>query len=324
MDVDTPPSPSRGPHQRTWTSGRQHWPCHSPLEYYCRHPERFPAETFYCDDTLMVIADKYPKARYHFLILPRIPIHNIYDLESTDAPLIAAMAQRAEWLIETIRTNQLRSPTRPKTVSTASGNNKNPHPHALPAIIQALPNHVFQFLVGFHTVPSLPQLHLHVISDDLLGPVMKSAGKWNTFTTPFLRPPAMVYEQLVQSLPPSASAGLPSSLLSGLSSLSMDRSNRHGGGPHETEPPHYHHPSGTGATNLTNNGQFGTSSPHKPIPYEQNYEMKLLQLPLRCIHCNRTFVKFPELRSHRMMCYIQAKQHLLTNGDNIALDAMSS
>ncbi|KAG5184213.1 hypothetical protein JKP88DRAFT_181425, partial [Tribonema minus] len=39
--------------------------------------------------------------------------------------------------------------------------------------------------VGYHAVPSLEPLHLHVISQDLDGHSMKTPKHWNTFATPF-------------------------------------------------------------------------------------------------------------------------------------------
>lgn len=41
------------------------------------------------------------------------------------------------------------------------------------------------FKMGFHGKPSMKQLHLHVISDDLNSPAMKHSKHYNTFTTPY-------------------------------------------------------------------------------------------------------------------------------------------
>ena len=41
------------------------------------------------------------------------------------------------------------------------------------------------FSVGFHSAPSMRQLHLHVISRDYDSPSLKNKKHWNSFTTPF-------------------------------------------------------------------------------------------------------------------------------------------
>ncbi|CAB4435588.1 unnamed protein product [Rhizophagus irregularis] len=41
------------------------------------------------------------------------------------------------------------------------------------------------FRMGFHAVPSLRQLHMHVISQDFISPSLKNKKHWNSFTTEF-------------------------------------------------------------------------------------------------------------------------------------------
>lgn len=43
------------------------------------------------------------------------------------------------------------------------------------------------FRFGFHAVPSMAQLHLHVVSQDLRGSGMKHRKHWNSFATDFFR-----------------------------------------------------------------------------------------------------------------------------------------
>lgn len=42
-----------------------------------------------------------------------------------------------------------------------------------------------QFIIGFHAMPSIKQLHLHLISTDFHSPRLKNKKHWNSFTTPF-------------------------------------------------------------------------------------------------------------------------------------------
>ena len=53
-------------------------------------------------------------------------------------------------------------------------------------------------LSGFHSVPSMRQLHLHLISVDFASEYLKSKKHWNSFATPFLLPAANFEAQLAQ------------------------------------------------------------------------------------------------------------------------------
>ncbi|KYN27117.1 Aprataxin [Trachymyrmex cornetzi] len=42
-----------------------------------------------------------------------------------------------------------------------------------------------KILIGYHAMPSMQRLHLHVISTDFNSPCLKTKYHWNSFTTPF-------------------------------------------------------------------------------------------------------------------------------------------
>lgn len=42
--------------------------------------------------------------------------------------------------------------------------------------------------IGYHAVPSMQRLHLHVLSTDFNSPCLKNKYHWNSFTTPFFLP----------------------------------------------------------------------------------------------------------------------------------------
>jgi aprataxin len=52
------------------------------------------------------------------------------------------------------------------------------------------------FKMGFHSVPSMSQLHLHVISTDFCSPALKTKRHYLSFTTPFF----IVFAYLTQDL----------------------------------------------------------------------------------------------------------------------------
>jgi hypothetical protein len=88
----------------------------------------------YQDAEFTIIYDGYPKARYHALMLPRTNANafrrfSVSNLRSEHLPMLNRMRNRARWLTFKLNTN---------------------------------------FRVGFHSIPSLNYLHLHIIVSGLL------------------------------------------------------------------------------------------------------------------------------------------------------------
>lgn len=110
-----------------------------------------PNQVFEEDEETVTIRDGYPKSRYHYLIVPRENIVSIVDLRSTHLRLLRHMHAIALDLISRV---QAREPDR-------------------------------EFRLGYHAVPSLRRLHLHVISQDFDSPRMRKKHQWNTFNTSF-------------------------------------------------------------------------------------------------------------------------------------------
>ena len=50
---------------------------------------------------------------------------------------------------------------------------------------------------GFHSIPSMQRLHLHVISQDFDAVPLKTKKHWNSFTTPFFLSPEHVRAEIV-------------------------------------------------------------------------------------------------------------------------------
>jgi len=105
-----------------------------------------PAKVVHSTAVVVTIKDKFPKARLHYLVLPRQKVENLQCLQRGDLPLLLAMKQEAERL-------------------------------------QA-EHQDYEFQVGFHANPSMSRLHLHVLSTDLDSPCLKHQKHWNNFTKP--------------------------------------------------------------------------------------------------------------------------------------------
>ncbi|GLV45603.1 uncharacterized protein CBL_02623 [Carabus blaptoides fortunei] len=99
------------------------------------------------DDLCVVIKDKYPKAAFHYLVLPKDEISNLKKVNRDHVKLLEHMIELGKTITE-------------KHI-----------------------DHNFKF--GYHAEASMHRLHMHIISDDMNSPCLKNKKHWNTFTTKF-------------------------------------------------------------------------------------------------------------------------------------------
>ncbi|NXK41169.1 APTX protein, partial [Piprites chloris] len=109
-----------------------------------------PKLQVYKDEKTVVIKDKYPKARYHWLILPWEPISSLKSVTRDHLELLEHMHAVGKKMIE-------QCPARER----------------------------LEFRLGYHAIPSMSQLHLHVISQDFDSVALKTKKHWNSFTTDY-------------------------------------------------------------------------------------------------------------------------------------------
>ncbi|XP_001600206.1 aprataxin isoform X1 [Nasonia vitripennis] len=113
------------------------------------------------DDRIAVIKDKYPKARFHYLVLPKKDISTISEVTRDDIELLQHMENIANKFVDIHKD--------------------------------------YEFLVGYHAIPSMHRLHLHVISTDFDSRCLKTKQHWNSFTTPYFLPSKDVRKQLEET-----------------------------------------------------------------------------------------------------------------------------
>uniref|UniRef100_UPI0037E7E65E aprataxin n=1 Tax=Semicossyphus pulcher TaxID=241346 RepID=UPI0037E7E65E len=109
-----------------------------------------PKMQVYKDDKVVVIKDKYPKARYHWLVLPWQSISSLKVLSEEHCDLLKHMQKVADQMVQ-----------------------QCPHASSL------------RFRTGYHAIPSMSHVHLHVISQDFDSPCLKNKKHWNSFTTDY-------------------------------------------------------------------------------------------------------------------------------------------
>ncbi|OQS06052.1 aprataxin-like [Thraustotheca clavata] len=126
------------------------------LLVYLKAPETH-SEVFFHDDQVVAVLDKYPKAQFHAIVIPRQELSiAVGQLTKQHLPLLQHIAS------------------------------------IIPKIIDDRSN----IRVGFHAIPSMRQLHVHVISNDMKSPSLKKKQHWNSFTTSFFKPLSSVIEML--------------------------------------------------------------------------------------------------------------------------------
>ncbi|XP_038257361.1 aprataxin isoform X2 [Dermochelys coriacea] len=109
-----------------------------------------PKMQVYKDERVVIIKDKYPKARYHWLILPWDSISSLKSVTKEHLELLQHMHAVGEKLIQ-----------------------------------QCLDKDSLEFRLGYHAIPSMSHVHLHVISQDFDSPCLKNKKHWNSFTTEY-------------------------------------------------------------------------------------------------------------------------------------------
>ncbi|XP_072373455.1 aprataxin isoform X1 [Scyliorhinus torazame] len=109
-----------------------------------------PKMQVYKDDTVVVIRDKYPKARFHWLVLPWESIANLRAVKRDHLTLLQHMHQVGQKLVR-----------------------------------ECLDSDTLKFRLGYHAIPSMSHVHLHVISQDFDSPCLKNKKHWNSFNTDY-------------------------------------------------------------------------------------------------------------------------------------------
>ena len=103
------------------------------------------------DELTVTIKDAFPKAKHHYLVLPRADISNFKSLDISHLNLLRHMLKCGQELVDRLK---LKQP-------------------------------LLRFRCGYHAVPSMIRLHMHVISQDFDSPCLKTKKHWNSFTSEF-------------------------------------------------------------------------------------------------------------------------------------------
>eukprot|EP00930_Biecheleria_cincta_P003032 TRINITY_DN103972_c0_g1_i1.p1 TRINITY_DN103972_c0_g1~~TRINITY_DN103972_c0_g1_i1.p1 ORF type:complete len:383 (-),score=35.85 TRINITY_DN103972_c0_g1_i1:106-1119(-) len=109
----------------------------------------------HCTDEFVTFHDGYPKAAIHLLVLPRrVRVAGLGQLTAGDLPMLRRLGAYVSWVLQ-----------------AAEGQKGDPG---------------LGWVHGVHAVPSLRQLHVHIMTQDLCSPCMKNAKHFSSFRPPFL------------------------------------------------------------------------------------------------------------------------------------------
>lgn len=127
------------------------------------HPEKHENVVVEISDDVVVLNDLYPKAQKHLLVLARSQgLNGLSDVRKEHLQLLRTMHDVGLRWAE-------------KFLSEDAS---------------------LVFRLGYHSVPSMRQLHLHVISQDFDSKHLKNKKHWNSFTTAFFRDSVDVMEEI--------------------------------------------------------------------------------------------------------------------------------
>lgn len=160
------------------------------------------ANIYYHDDDCVVIYDGYPKARMHLLLLPRrlsslsSPDSQATNIKGSTCGIRSIADLRKDLHYEELRkchatarklvkhlTEEYESLYRRDTTTTTTTTNSDK------CLVR----------MGYHSVPSLDNLHLHIISTDLDSLYLKNKKHYNSFATNFFVDANEVENQLLRN-----------------------------------------------------------------------------------------------------------------------------
>lgn len=122
---------------------------------------------YYEDEQCLIIYDGYPKAKRHLLLIPK-----------------------KEIISDALQPTQLRQ----KHLQAL----RQLHAVATTVAKRLSENGARTVRCGYHAIPSLEPLHVHIISQDLDSPCLKSKSHWNSFTTRFFLECSWVEKRLAK------------------------------------------------------------------------------------------------------------------------------
>eukprot|EP01041_Mallomonas_annulata_P007600 gene7600-15573_t len=211
-------------------------------------PPHLQQAVFYQDDICIVVYDAYPKAKVHLLLMLKYDLQPVAENVRELVPSHLSRLQASHRVARRIASST--------AVHSAGGGHR--------------------VLLGYHAIPSLLPLHLHIISNDMDSVCMKTKSHWNSFTTDFLIPIDFVEQTLTSSL---------------TASLSEER----------LIPPQLQQQQERTDTSCSPSSSSSFCRLGSLMPNVDYYEDRL-KFRLRCHGCGQSLSNMPSLKTHVARC----------------------
>lgn len=169
------------------------------LGAYLADPSSFPpGRVIYHSDSFVAVHDLFPKATVHALLLPRAPSRTLqhpFDAFE-DADFLRACVRETEVLkgfaareLQRLLGGESRAERRRQDVldgkaEVGDGDAEDVDESGLPRGR----DWGKEIVAGVHAVPSMSNLHIHVLSRDMRSPALKHRKHYNSFATGFFVP----------------------------------------------------------------------------------------------------------------------------------------
>ncbi|KAI1206294.1 HIT-like protein [Annulohypoxylon truncatum] len=159
------------------------------LGAYTHDPTSFPASrVIYHTADFVAINDMYPKSTVHTLLLPRSPRSRLHPFDAfEDADFLASVRAETAKLKRLVAKELQRrygrySAQDREREAVLNGDAGEGEGEELPKGR----DWESELLVGVHAHPSMNDLHVHVLSPDMISSCMRHRKHYNSFNTPFL------------------------------------------------------------------------------------------------------------------------------------------
>ncbi|KAI0855443.1 HIT domain-containing protein [Xylaria cubensis] len=159
------------------------------LGAYTADPASFPAgRVIYHNTSFVVINDLYPKSTVHVLLLPRSPRSRLHPFDAfEDAEFLASVqaeTARLKHLVAKELQRQYGRFSKQEKQREAVLNGDVEWDDEAPLPVGR--DWEKELLVGVHAHPSMNDLHVHVLSRDMVSECMRHRKHYQSFNTPFL------------------------------------------------------------------------------------------------------------------------------------------
>jgi aprataxin len=161
------------------------------LGAYTAHKDpasRWPSVVLHADKFSVSIYDKYPKSTVHTLLLPRSPLSRSHPFDAFEDAEFLAAVKTATAELKRRAAAELRRRygcySEQEKLREAVLNGEVEWDPDIP--LPSGRDWEKELLVGVHAKPSMNDLHVHVLSREMMGPRMLKSKHYLSFNTPFL------------------------------------------------------------------------------------------------------------------------------------------